>query len=113
LLRPRRACELLASARSGGGRVFEASPVLLAKQRAGHRIPSHSCDASRKHPRRAERPGDSHSSFLVQFLREVHSSTVDILSIAATPKPELARWHRWKLDVTCIHRNQSATDPPR
>jgi hypothetical protein len=57
--RLRTPCELLASARSGGGWVSIASRVLLARQRAGHRIPSYSCNASREHPRRTERHDDT------------------------------------------------------
>jgi hypothetical protein len=58
VFRPRTSCELLASARSGGGRVSIASRELLARQRAGHRIPTCPCDASREHPRRSERQDD-------------------------------------------------------
>jgi hypothetical protein len=55
---PSNTCELLASALSGGGWVSIASRVLLARQRAGHRIPTCSCNASREHPRRPELQDD-------------------------------------------------------
>ncbi len=43
-------CELLASARSGGGRGSGASRELRARQRAGRRIPPCPYDASRRAP---------------------------------------------------------------
>ena len=50
------ACELLASARNGGGRVSGASRASVCMHRlAGRRIPPCLSNASRKHPRRTGR----------------------------------------------------------
>jgi hypothetical protein len=62
-------CELLASARSGGGRVSGASRELLARQHAGYRIPTCLCNASRKHPRRTGRQDDKPSPASVKDFR--------------------------------------------
>ena len=54
------ACEHLASARNGGGRVSGASRASVCMDRlAGRRIPSCFSNASRKHPRRTGQQDDS------------------------------------------------------
>jgi hypothetical protein len=101
---PSNTCELLASARSGGGRVSGASRVLLARQRAGHRIPTCPCNASREHPRRSGCQDDMPTQASVKDFRRcaqrngghaVHSETRDTGEMPARRCfPATRRMHR-------------------
>jgi hypothetical protein len=107
-------CELLASIRSNGGPLPEASRDLLAKQGAGHRIPPCHRNASREHPRRTGRR--DHTPVRVTLIRYAQGlagpNCVERSQILATSSKEYFRPVHSSVDRerACFRRNMKAAN---